>query len=264
MELVLDEKGNAVLQDGLPVYRYSDGKESPFDAKASMDVYEKKVADLTEERTRFYTTAEKLKTDLKVFKDIDPVTAREALETVANLKSKDILDANGIKILKSEMLTGFENEKSEIKNGYERDLEEKLKIINNKDSIIKNLLITTQFSNSPHFSGKDQKTIYPAEDAVKIFGEKFKVDEKTLKIVALDDNGETLMSQKKHGEPADFEEAISKMIDNHPRKAQILNTHQGGLPAGGNTGPGKKGEYASTADKIAAGLKEQYPTDFRG
>lgn len=264
MKLVLDEKGNAVLKDGLPVYRYQDGSESPFDAGATLDGYEKKIADLKEERTRHFTKAEQLKNDLNVFKDIDPEAAREALETVSNLKSKEILDANGIKVLKADMVKGFETEKLEIKKVHEKEQNKLVTKLNEKDSIIKNLLVTTQFSNSPHFSGKDQKTIYCPEDAVKIFGDRFKIDEKTLQIFGVDRNGDVMMSQKNHGDPADFEEAISRVIDEHPRKEQILNTHQGGLPARGNLGSGDKKEFVSTADKIAAGLKNEYPQDFSG
>ena len=72
-----------------------------------------------------------------------------------------------------------------------------------------------------------------------------------------------MMSQKNHGEPADFEEAISRIIDDHPRREQILNTHPGGIQARGNLGSGDKKEFATTADKIASGLKNQFPQDFR-
>ena len=261
MELVLDEKGNVVLQDGMPIYRYEDGTKSPFDAKSTVETYEKRIADLTEERTRHFTNSEKLKGDLKAFAGIDPKLAKEALETVANLKSKEILDANGIKILKSEMLTGFENEKSEIKKGYENEILKIKTKVDEKDSTIKNLLITQKFSSSPHFSGKNQKTIYCPEDAVKIFGDRFRIDEK-LNIIGIGKNGDQLMSQKHHGEPADFEEAISRFIDEHPRKEQILISHQGGIPGRGNLGPGQKQEFATPTDKIAAGLKRQYPEKF--
>jgi len=261
MELVMDEKGNVVLQDGLPVYKYEDGTEMAFDAKKTLSNYDKKIADLTEERTRHFTTAEKLKTDLKVFKDIDPAKAKEALETVANLKSKELLDANGIKVLKSEMVKGFESEKSEIKKGYDLEIDKIKKQVSEKEGVIRNLLITTQFSNSPHFSGKDQKTIYCAEDAVKIFGDRFTVNDK-LEVLGLTKNGEVMMSQKSHGDPASFEEAISRMLDEHPRKASILAQHPGGIPGRGNLGPGKEGEYATTQQQIAAGLKHMYPHDF--
>lgn len=264
MELVLDDQGNAVLQDGLPVYQYPDGSKNPFNAKKTLENYEKRIADLTEEKTRHFTKAEKLKEDLKVFKDIDPAAAKEALETMANLKSKELLDANGIKVLKADMITGFENEKSEIKKGYDSKLDDLGRKIIEKDSVIKNLIITTKFSNSPHFSGKDKKTIYCPEDAVKIFGERFKVDEKSLNVLGVDRNGETMMSQKNHGEVADFEEAISRVIDEHPRKEEIISSYKGGIPARGNLGPGEKKDYGSTAEKIAAGLKSQYPHDFQG
>lgn len=262
MDLILDDNGNVVLKDGCPMYKYEDGSESPFDAKKTLDAKDKKIADLTEEKTRFFTKAETLKGDLKVFKGIDIKIAKEAIETVKNLQSKDLLDANGIKILKSEMLQGFETEKIDIKKGYDQQLTERDGTITLKDGIIKKLLITTQFANSPHFSGKNKITIYPAEDAVKIFGDRFKVDEGTLSIVALDKSGEILKSQKTHGEPADFEEAIAKIIDEHPRKNEILNMSPGGPFATGNLGPVKKGEFASPAEKIAAGLKKRHPDKF--
>jgi len=262
MDLILDENGNVVLKDGCPVYKYEDGSESPFDAKKTLDAKDKKIADLTEEKTRFFTKTEALKSDLKKFKGIDIKVAAEAIETVKNLKSKELLDANGIKILKSEMLQGFETEKIDIKKGYDQQILDRDGIILSKDGIIKSLLITTQFANSPHFSGKNKKTIYPAEDAVKIFGDRFKVDESTLSIVALDKSGEVLKSQKTHGEPADFEEAIAKIIDEHPRKNEILNMSPGGPFATGNLGPAQKGDYGSPAEKIAAGLKRRHPEKF--
>lgn len=263
MELVLDADGNVVLKDSLPVYKYEDGSESPFDAKKTLDSKDRKIADLTEEKTRFFTKTETLKTDLAKFKGIDVKAATDALETVKNLASKDLLDANGIKILKSEMVQGFETEKSNIKKSHDDIVIERDIVIASKDNVIKTLLITTQFANSPHFSGKNKKTIYPAEDAVKIFGDRFKVDEKTLGIIAIDREGEVLKSKKTHGEPADFEEAMAIIIDEHPRKTEILNTHPGGPLAHGNLGPIKDGEYTTPTDKIAAGLKKFHPEKFQ-
>jgi hypothetical protein len=209
-----------------------------------------------------FTKAEGFKADLSKFKGIDIKEAQDALETVKNIKSKELMDANGIKILKSEMMQGFETEKSEIRKGYETKLDEVGKKVSEKDSIIKNLLITTKFANSPHFSGENKKTIYPPDDAVKIFGERFMVDEK-LNIVAIDRNGEILKSQKTHGEPADFEEAIARIIEEHPNKERILWTKPGGPMAGGNLGTPPKGGYKNTHDQIAAGLQKQYPGRFQ-
>jgi len=79
---------------------------------------------------------------------------------------------------------------------------------------------------------------------------------KDIVIVAKDREGKTVMSQKNHGDPADFDEAMQKIIDEHSDKARILNTNPGGPPAGGNLGTGTPGEFASPTERIAAGLKQ--------
>lgn len=43
MKLKLDAAGNAVLQDGKPVYIHADGKEAPFDAADALN----KLAEVT-------------------------------------------------------------------------------------------------------------------------------------------------------------------------------------------------------------------------
>ena len=91
MELVLDENGHAVLKDGLPVYKYEDGSESPFNAKTTLDNLNKKITDAVEEKTRHFAKSEELKKNLKIWKGIKPEEALEALETVKNLKTKDLL-----------------------------------------------------------------------------------------------------------------------------------------------------------------------------
>ena len=261
MELVLDENGNVVLKDGCPVYKFEDGSESPFDAKATLEAKDKKIANLTEEKTRLFTKAEGFKADLKKFDGVDIEAAKEAIETVKNIKSKDLMDANGIKILKSEMTQGFEKEKSDLKDGFTKQIEQEKRKTAEKDSIIKNLLIRTKFANSPHFTGENRKTIYPPDDAVKIFGDRFIVDDK-LNVFAVDSNGEVLKSQKTHGEPADFEEAMTRIIEEHPNRERILFTKPGGPLAGGNLGKPPKGGYKSATEQIAAGLKNRYPGKF--
>ena len=83
-------------------------------------------------------------------------------------------------------------------------------------------------------------------------------------IIGKDNEGKTVMSQKNHGDPADFNEAMTKLIDDHPEKTRILNTSPGGPPAGGNLGPGQIDKNASPVDRIAAGLKANHPDKFSG
>lgn len=266
MELVLDDEGRAVLKDGLPVYKYEDGSESPFDAAKTMDNYKKRIENLEQEKTRHFTKSEDLKKELKAYKGIDPKSAQEAIETMKNLKGKELLDANGIKALKADMRESFDTELSKVHSDYKKLLDEKDTVIGVKENTIKHQAITQKFANSEFFTGEKPRTIYPPEDAVRIFSHRFFVDGEGPDIVVLgkDKEGNVMMSQKNHGDPADFDEAMARIIEEHPNKARILNTQKGGPLAGGNLEPGKDGEYASSVDRIAAGLKRQHPDKFSG
>lgn len=79
------ENGNAVLQDGLPVYIHDDGKEIPFDAGGSVN----KINNLMAEKDRHWNKSNELKTQLstvesqlKKFEGIDPEQAKSALDIV--------------------------------------------------------------------------------------------------------------------------------------------------------------------------------------
>jgi hypothetical protein len=257
MELVLDENGHVVLKDGLPVYKYEDGSESPFNAKKTLDNLNKKNAGLEEEKNRHFTKLKATEKSLEGYQGMDPKQVADALETVKNLKGQQILDANGIKALKSDMRESFEVELKQKETAWKTALDEKEGLLKIKARTILDQALTQEFANSEFFSGKNPKTIYPAKDAVKIFGHMFDVigEGSEIKIIAKDKEGKLVMSQKNHGDPADFNEAMTRFIDEHPEKVRILNTQPGGPLAGGNLGPGKPGEFASPKDRIAAGLK---------
>ena len=264
MDLILDENGSVVLKDGMPVYKYEDGSESPFNAKKTLDNLNKKNSDLEEEKNRHYAKLKATEKTLKGYQGMDPKAVQDALETVKNLKGQQILDANGIKALKIDMRESFDVESQQKDTAWKAALEEKDIVIKTKEHTIRNQALTTEFANSEFFSGKNPKTIYPAKDAVKIFGHLFDVvgEGSDISIVGKDSEGKTVMSQTNHGDPADFNEAMSKFIDEHSEKARILNTSPGGPAASGNLGPGKPGEFADPKDRIAAGLKNQYPEKF--
>lgn len=258
MELVLDEDGHAILEDGLPVYKYEDGTKSPFNAKKTLDNLKKKNTDLEEEKNRHFTKLKATEKALKDYQGMDPQQVADALETVKNLKGQQILDANGIKALKADMRESFEVELQQKETAWKTALKEKEDLVFTKEATIRNQALTTEFANSEFFSGKNPKTIYPAKDAVRIFGHMFDItgEGSEIQIIAKDREGKVVMSQKNHGDPADFNEAMARFIDEHPEKARILNTQPGGPLAGGNLGPGgKPGEFASPKDRIAAGLK---------
>jgi len=85
MKLKIDENGNAVLQDGKPVYVYDDNKEIPFDAPAAMA----KISSLNAEAKDHRLRAKDLAEQLKGFEGIaDPSEALKAMETVKNFDAK--------------------------------------------------------------------------------------------------------------------------------------------------------------------------------
>ena len=71
MKLKLDEQGNAVLQDGKPVYVHDDGKEVPFDAPGAMA----KIASLNAEAKTHREAKEAAEAKLKAFDGIEDAEA---------------------------------------------------------------------------------------------------------------------------------------------------------------------------------------------
>jgi len=266
MELLFDDDGHVVIKDSMPVYKYEDGSESPFNAKKTLDNLNKKNSDLEEEKSRHFTKLKATEKLLKAYKGMEPKDVADALETVKNLKGQQILDANGIKALKIDMRESFDVEVQQKESAWKTALDEKDAVILTKEKTIRNQALTQEFANSEFFSGKNPKTIYPAKDAVKIFGHMFDVtgEGSDITIIAKSLDGNVVMSQKNHGDPADFNEAMTKFIDEHPEKARILNTSPGGPLAGGNLGPGNIDKDASPVDRIAAGLKANHPGRFSG
>ena len=71
MKLKLDEQGNAVLQDGKPVYVHDDGKEIPFDAPAAMQ----KISGLNTEAKQHREAKGTAEAKLKAFDGIEDAAA---------------------------------------------------------------------------------------------------------------------------------------------------------------------------------------------
>ena len=89
MKLKTDASGNAVLQDGKPVYVSDDGAELALDAA---DLYGQ-VKRLTGENRDHRKAKQDAETKLAQYADIDdPKAAREALETVKSLEGKTKAD----------------------------------------------------------------------------------------------------------------------------------------------------------------------------
>jgi hypothetical protein len=220
MKLKLDANGNAVLQDGKPVYVHDDGKEVAFDAPATVAT----IARLNSEAKGHRERAEKAEGDLKLFAGIeDPAAAKKALETVKNLDSKKLVDAGEVEKVKEEATKA-------LKAQYEPIVAERDKLKNELyaekigGAFSRSKLITDKFA-------------IPADLVQARFGSHFKIEDG--KTVAYDQSGNKIFSRARPGELADFEEALETLVGQYPYKEQILKGS--GASGGGASGSGAAG-----------------------
>lgn len=228
MKLKLDANGNAVLQDGKPVYVHDDGKEIPFDAVAAVQ----KIGQLNGEAKSHRERAEAAETKLKGFDGIeDPAAAKKALATVKNLDDKKLVDAGEVEKVKAEAI---------------KALEEKYAPIVKENETVKGQLNTHLIGGafaSSKFIAEKFAAEGPAgvEIARALFANNFKVEDG--KVVAHDANGNKLFSRARPGELASAEEAIELLVDAYPHKNSILKSSGasgGGASNGGGGGGGGK------------------------
>jgi hypothetical protein len=260
--------GKVILEDGHPVYIYEDGTESPFDAKTTLAGLKTKNKALEDEKERHFKTAKKAKEDLKPFKDIDPEKYKEAMKKFSLIDDSKLVDEQGVEALKKSMRAIFDEEKATDKKSYKSSMDEASK--ENKDlrSVIYDLAIKNKFATDKHFSGEKPLTIYPAEDAAKIFGANFetKIKDGELEIIAKHNDGKPILSKKNHGDPAEFGEAITQLVATHAKSNAILrNAKTGGPVTVSNINPdtGKPLDGATGTERITAGLKKEYGSRYQ-
>lgn len=223
--------GAIVLQEvngqKLPVFVHADGKEAPFDADSTLST----ISRLNGEAKSHREGKEAAEAKLKGFEGItDPAAALKALNTVKNLNDKQLVDAGEIEKVKQETIKSVKAE-----------FEPFVKKANDLEQQLYGEKIGGAFARSKFIA---EKIAVPVDMVQATFGGRFKVvDGKT---VAVDVNGQQIFSRTRHGEPADFEEALEIMVDQYPYKANILKgsgASGGGASGGGSQGAGGKKSY---------------------
>lgn len=225
MKLKLDDQGHVVVQDGKPVYVHDDGKEVAFDAPGTVSTITRLNAEAKTHREG-KEAAEKL---LKGFEGIeDGAAARKALEIVANLDQKKLVDAGEIEKVKSEISKAFQAQLDEANtkaSTYEKQLYDEK--------------IGGSFGRSKYIA---DKLAIPADLVQARFGQAFKIEDG--KTVAYDQHGNKIYSRARPGEVADFDEAMETLVEHYPYRDSILKgsgANGGGAPAGsGGASGGKK------------------------
>lgn len=244
MKLKLDENGNAVLQDGKPVYVHDDGKEVAFDAPGTVAT----ITRLNSEAKGHRERAENAEKAVKAFEGIDdPAAAKKALATVANLDAKTLVDAGEIETVKTEISKAFQLQLDEV-TGKAQTLEQQLYAEK----------IGGSFSRSKFIA---DKLAVPADMVQATFGQNLKVEDG--KVVAYDAQGQKIFSRARPGELADFDEAIETLVSQYPHRDHILKSsgaNGGGAQNGGGNNQNTKGNFGGGKDDRVAAIKAMTAT----
>lgn len=232
-----DEHGVLVVSDGNPVWIGDDGSESPFDAKANIVAAATAKREAAENRKAKKEAEERL----AAFAGIeDPAAALKALQFSQSMDGKKIMDDDGIKRLVESAVKPLQEENTNLK-----------KTAQEQESTIYKMKVSDKFNTSTFL----KKTIYDEtpDVAEAYFGKHFKVEDG--KTVAYDQTGNPIYSSVKAGELADFDEALSVLVNSHPRKDFMLRGTGGGSGAQQNNGGGGKGnnfDHLSPTERITA------------
>lgn len=238
MKLKLDENGHVVVTDGRPVYVYDDGKEVAFDAPSTVA----KISALNAEAKSHRERAEAAEKIAKSVEGLDPDAARRALDTVAKLDQKKLVDAGEIDTVRAEISKAFQSQ-----------LDEATKRADTLAQQLNGEMIGGGFARSKFIA---DKAAIPADLVQARFGSQFKVEDG--KVVAYDSHGNKVYSRARPGELADFDEALESLIEQYPYRDQILkgtgSSGSGASDGGkGNGGHAPKGDLGGNkSDRIAA------------
>lgn len=222
----LDENGNVVLKDGNPVYINASGQEMTLGADT--------IGRLNGESKAHRERAEAAEASLAKFAGIaDPAAALAALETVSKIDQKTLIDAGQVDQVRNQITSQYESQLKEA-NG-------KIEALTGR---LNNTTLENAFAQSKFVK---ERIALPADMFRASFEKNFKVDDG--KIVAVGPDGNPVYSKAKIGEVADFDEALSILVDNYAHKDQILKApQQGGSGSDGQGGGRGDGRIVRRSD----------------
>ncbi|PHV13785.1 hypothetical protein CSQ90_26510 [Janthinobacterium sp. BJB303] len=219
----------------LPIFIHADGREAPFDADTTVST----IGRLNGEAKSHREAKEAAELRLKSFEGIeDGAAALAALTTVKNLGAGELKTAAQVQEIKDAAAKSAR----ESVEAATRAAADKEKVLTEQNSTLtqqlNNHIIGGAFASSKFIS---EKLAIPADIAQKVFADRLKVE--GGKLVPTDANGNPLFSAVRHGEHADFEEAIEVYVNQYPNKDKILKgsgASGGGASSGGSGGGGAK------------------------
>lgn len=203
----------AAVQDGKPVYAHEDGKESPFDAAASVAA----IAARNKEAKDHREAKEAALSSLKVFEGLDAEAARKALEITSKLDAKALVDAGKVDEVRAEAERVWAERVRTTEDKY-RPVVSKLE--KERDTLKQALdreVIGGSFSRSKFIA---EKLAAPREMVESYFGQHFSMEDGQL--IAKGADGNPIYSRSKAGHPAPFDEALEFLVAASPFRDSIL------------------------------------------
>lgn len=187
------------------------------------------ISSLQGEARRNRLRAEAAEGKVAAFEGIDdPEAAKQALQTVKNIKDGELVAAGKVEEVRAEITKQLETRISTA--------EQKAADANARAD---KTLLDSAFNGSEF--ARNSLTDAGLDLARSMFGNRFKVEDG--KIVATNERGETIYSDKDMGNAASFDEALEKIVGGYKHKDSILKapdangTGSGG--GGGNRGQGR-------------------------
>jgi hypothetical protein len=234
-----------------PIYINADGAEAPFDADTTVST----ISRLNGEAKAHRIAKEAAEAALKPFKDAgieDAGAAAEAIKLAKNIKDGDLVTAGKVQEIKD---AATRTAQEQVANATRAAEEKQRQLSDQNEKLTQDLnnhIIGGSFASSKFIA---DKLAIPADIAQKVFGDRFKVD--GGKLVPMGPDGNPIFSATRHGEHADFEEALQMMVGQYANKDMILK-------GSGASGGGAQGGSGGAAGKKEMGRAQFFAMDPAG
>ena len=214
-------------KDGDALATDSDGNPIWINGQNELSVKGDTLVNFQNEAKRNRTRAEQAEAKLEKFNGIDdPDAARTALETVRDLKDGDLISKGRVEEVRNEMTKQFEGRIAAADQARDKAYSERDNVL------LDNAFATSSFaSNRLTDAGRDL--------ARTMFRDRFKVE--GGRVVAYDQNGQSMYSNNSAGELASFDEALERTIGGYKHKDTILKAPDA-AGSGGGGGGGQRGQ----------------------
>lgn len=209
----VEGKTYAEVQDGKPIFVHDDGKESPFDAAASVAAIAARNAEARQHRE----AKEAAVASLKAYEGLDADAARKALEITSKLDAKALVDAGKVDEVRAEAERVWAERVRTTEDKYKPQVSKLEKERDTLKQALDREVIGGSFSRSKFIA---EKLAVPREMVESYFGQHFAIENGRLSAKGPD--GNPIYSRSNPGVPAEFDEALEFLVITSPFRDSVL------------------------------------------